>query len=243
VIAAASPRYQDLSSFSVALLLHGGLLLLALAVQPQAPPGAGSRETAAISLNLIETRIVDASEENANEASDAADAEIAEEAGAERDSAAAPLVRERKSDERESDAKAAGKKPAAAPQTSGRQAPSRPSRASPKGGARARGEADGRSAPGALSASHGAVNSYLGSVRARIASRRPRGMHARGATVVSFGLSHTGGLRYLRLARSSGNRSLDAAALAAVRRAAPFPRPPAGMSLRQLSFSIPFYFK
>jgi protein TonB len=50
-------------------------------------------------------------------------------------------------------------------------------------------------------------------------------------------------LAYATLSRSSGNAALDQAALAAVRRAAPFGAPPSGTSSAQLRFSIPFYFR
>jgi protein TonB len=61
--------------------------------------------------------------------------------------------------------------------------------------------------------------------------------------MVSFGVSRSGGLSYVRLARSSGVSALDQAALAAVRRSAPFPPPPAGVPAGRLTFSMPFYFR
>ncbi|MEM9029936.1 MAG: TonB family protein [Pseudomonadota bacterium] len=95
---------------------------------------------------------------------------------------------------------------------------------------------------GRRSASAGAVASYAARVRARILANRPRGV-ARGRVVVSFGLSTGGGLRYARVSRSSGSAAVDRAALAAVRRSSPFPRPPAGASSRQLRYSIAFTFR
>ncbi len=93
------------------------------------------------------------------------------------------------------------------------------------------------------SASPGQVRQYAGIVRARIARNRPSTQNRRGTAVISFAISQSGGLRYVRLARSSGDRTLDQAAIASVRRAAPFPRPPQGMSAGQLTFSIPFRFR
>jgi len=92
-------------------------------------------------------------------------------------------------------------------------------------------------------ASPGQVQRYAGIVRARIARNRPSSRGRRGTAVVRFAISRGGGLRYARLARSSGDRALDRAALASVRRASPFPRPPRGMSAAQLTFSIPFRFR
>jgi len=234
---------REWSSFSIALLLHG-LVMLALIVQARAP-GAGMRETAAISLNLVETQIIDATEQNANVAADATDTEVNETEGARQESAPSPMRQEQQKNERKSDAKPAGSKPFATPTTqqSQQHTSSQPSKSSRKGGAQSRAKSGKKSSPGAVSASRGAANNYAGLVRARLASRRPRNVRRRGTAVVRFGLSRSGGVRYVKLLRSSGDKSLDSAALAAVRRASPFPRPPAGMSLRQLSFSIPFYFK
>ena len=95
---------------------------------------------------------------------------------------------------------------------------------------------------GRARASSGAILSYAARVRARIAGNRP-GAVGTGRVVVSFGLSSSGGLRYARIARSSGVASIDRAALSAVRRSSPFPRPPAGASSTQLRFSIPFHFQ
>jgi len=100
-----------------------------------------------------------------------------------------------------------------------------------------------RGGSGRSSASRGQINAYASRVRARILSRRPSARGQRGRVVISFRLSTSGGLRSARISRSSGNRALDRAALAAVRRAAPFPRPPNGARSGQLSFSIPFTFR
>lgn len=94
---------------------------------------------------------------------------------------------------------------------------------------------------GRASASSGDLMGYAARVRARVASNRPAGAGMRGTAVVSFGVTSGGGLAYARLSRSSGNSSLDEAALSAVRRAAPFPPPPSGAS--RLSFSVPFSFR
>jgi protein TonB len=111
-----------------------------------------------------------------------------------------------------------------------------------RSGARAASERRG-SGQRRASASPGQARRYAGIVRARIARNRPSGRGRRGTVVVRFAISGGGTLRYVRLARSSGDRSLDRAALASVRRASPFPRPPQGMSGSQLTFSIPFRFR
>ena len=70
--------------------------------------------------------------------------------------------------------------------------------------------------------------------------RYPPGAHgASGRPSVRFSLDGAGQVVSVGLARSSGNHALDAEALATVRRASPFPRPPDG---RGASFSVPVNF-
>lgn len=88
-------------------------------------------------------------------------------------------------------------------------------------------------------ASRGDILSYAALVRARVASNKPGGSGSGGTVVVSFGVSGSGGLAYVRINRSSGQSGLDQAALAAVRRSGPFPAPPDGQSH---AFSVPFHF-
>jgi protein TonB len=109
-------------------------------------------------------------------------------------------------------------------------------------GARAASSRSG-SGPQRTAPSPGHVRRYAGMVRARIARNRPSGRGRRGTAVVRFAVSRGGGLRYVRLIRSSGNGALDRAAVSSVRRAAPFPRPPRGMTAGQRTFSIPFRFR
>ena len=84
---------------------------------------------------------------------------------------------------------------------------------------------------------------YRANVRAHLASNRPAGAYGSGRAVVAFGLSPAGGLRSVRIARSSGSPSLDKSVLQSVYRAAPFPKPPAGLKPEQLRFLIPFEFR
>lgn len=94
----------------------------------------------------------------------------------------------------------------------------------------------------AVRAGEGAVRSYGARVRARILSNSPSAGGV-GRAVVTFGVSGRGGLRFVRVARSSGSGALDRAAISAVRRSQPFPRPPRGASAAQLTFSISFNFR
>lgn len=116
-------------------------------------------------------------------------------------------------------------------------------RAKKKGGAASR--ASAASAPGSnrASASSGDIAGYAARVRARVAGNKPAGGGLKGTPTVSFGVSQSGGLSFVRLKRSSGVSALDQAALSAVRRSAPFPAPPPGVSASRLSFTMPMYFR
>ena len=70
------------------------------------------------------------------------------------------------------------------------------------------------------------AKSYAASVWSGLA-RHKLNSNRRGSTTVSFAIGATGRLRSVRVVRSSGNAKVDRAAIATVRRAAPFPKPPA----------------
>lgn len=93
-------------------------------------------------------------------------------------------------------------------------------------------------------AGNAAVTNYPGKVRGKISravgriSRRDRAGAERDVTV-AFTVTASGALGGLSIARSSGSASLDQAALAAVRRAAPFPAIPEGAGRKTWQFTIP----
>lgn len=231
-------------SLAFAVAIHG--TAAAYFVIGPRDPGAGSMQTAAVSLNLVETLIVESAETSEPEDTVSNVAEVNPEEGTIEDSAPSPAEMETEKDEQTEKAKAAGideTKPEKAKPRQESERKSQPSKAAKKGGAKARGKSSAKKSGGQVSASRGAVRNYAARVRARVARNRPRSGSAHGTAVVSFGVSRSGSLRYAKLARSSGNRSLDSAALSAVRRASPFPAPPRGASLRDLSFRIPFRFR
>jgi protein TonB len=195
---------------------------------------------------MVETLIVESAETDPNEETVSEDADVSPDEGTIEDSAPSRAEMETEKDQQTEKAETAGRDKAKPDEIEPRQETKRnsqPSKAAKKGGAQARSKSAKKQSGGQVSASRGAINNYKARVRARIARNRPRGLGARGTPVVSFGVSRSGSLRYARLTRSSGNRSLDSAALSAVRRASPFPTPPRGSSLRELSFNIPFYFR
>ena len=89
--------------------------------------------------------------------------------------------------------------------------------------------------------------SYFASILARInaAKRYPPSAARRqmeGNVMVSFQLDHLGQLLVDQLVKSSGFRSLDEAALEAVRRAAPYPRVPERIETSPQSFTVTLAF-
>lgn len=80
-----------------------------------------------------------------------------------------------------------------------------------------------------------AVTNYPGQVMRRIQRTRRERVNVRGAAQVSFTIAANGGLAAVGIARSSGSAQLDRVALQQIRRAAPFPPPPAGA---QRSFTL-----
>lgn len=88
-----------------------------------------------------------------------------------------------------------------------------------------------------------ATSNYRGRVYARIRSRRFNPGGGRGTVVVRFTVRRSGGASGIRVTRSSGNKKLDRAALAIVRRASPFPHFPTGLYANSISFSVPISFR
>ncbi|MBY0561960.1 TonB family protein [Hyphomicrobium sp.] len=116
----------------------------------------------------------------------------------------------------------------------------RPSDTRQKGAASIRASSRSKQSAGRISASAGSAVNYAALVRARVVAQKPSGGGDHGTAVVEFSVSGSGALRSARIARSSGNSSLDGRVMVAVRNAAPFPPPPAGANL---NFAMPFYFK
>ncbi|SIQ30794.1 protein TonB [Rhizobium sp. RU20A] len=96
-------------------------------------------------------------------------------------------------------------------------------------------------------AGNAAVSNYPGKVRARLtrALRYPPGAARggiKGDAQVRFTVRADGQVASISLARSTGSPILDEAALAAVRRAAPFPKIPEGAGRDSWAFTIPLGF-
>lgn len=86
-----------------------------------------------------------------------------------------------------------------------------------------------------------AFNREVVAVLTRHKPRLDRRRRADATAKVAFTVAQDGAPRAVRLLQSSGRDDLDAAALAAVSRVR-FPAPPAGMSVRQRSYVVPYLF-
>ncbi len=81
---------------------------------------------------------------------------------------------------------------------------------------------------GSQQAGNAAKSTYPGLVLRKIERTRKPATSARGSVVVAFRVAPSGALASAQVARSTGDPSLERAALDHIRRAAPFPPPPAG---------------
>jgi protein TonB len=80
------------------------------------------------------------------------------------------------------------------------------------------------------------ASNYPGLVYRKIQRTRQKRVGGRGSVRIWFSVSSSGGLAGISVAKSSGSKKIDQAAVAHIRRAAPFPAPPKGA---RRSFTIP----
>ncbi|MFL7904620.1 energy transducer TonB [Azospirillum argentinense] len=93
-----------------------------------------------------------------------------------------------------------------------------------------------------VSASRGAMVDYGAQVWAWIGRHKPEKVVGSGQATVTLTLGTVGEVLDASILTSSGDEALDRAALAAVRKASPFPAPPPGLSAEDRVFSVPFLF-
>jgi len=96
----------------------------------------------------------------------------------------------------------------------------------------------------AATASAGSIRAFTKGVVDALGKTRPKGLRskARGTAKVAFAISEGGALEFVRVAKSSGSGVLDDAAISAVTKAS-FPVPPAGMTLSQRTYEVPYHFR
>lgn len=85
--------------------------------------------------------------------------------------------------------------------------------------------------------------SYLGRVMAQLHRAKPAGTGQQGRAIVRFSIQRSGAVAGVGLATSSGNGAVDQAALAMVRRAAPFPPLPAEYGPASMPLTVPVNFR
>ncbi|MBR2657711.1 MAG: TonB family protein [Loktanella sp.] len=124
----------------------------------------------------------------------------------------------------------------AAPVTPAGNAAADTNRGSAQGQAEAQATAAGTAAQDNASG-QGAAANYPGQVLRQITRLRRQTTASRGTVIVSFAVAGSGALADIAVLRSSGSAALDQLALDHIRRAAPFPPPPAGA---QTAFSFEF---
>lgn len=253
--------------FTAVFVLHmSGILYFVELRQDQF--GTHTKETSAISINLAETLVLEKLDDEESEDQASRNVRLDETEGSKEDSAAAQATAETKEEKTlEAVEKKQIKKTEAKPPTPVQEDLPKPeplpvvqkkqkqkvkskdkvqahnAKQTRKGGTKAKAKEKRKGKSSRVTASRGQVRSYNARVRAMIARHRPRNKGITGVTIVAFGINRNGRLRYLRLVSSSGSRSLDNGILSAIRKASPFPKPPPGMSLRQLSMDIAIRFR
>jgi TonB family protein len=111
------------------------------------------------------------------------------------------------------------------------------------GGAAARGKAVIQTKPRApAAASAGSIQAYAKLVSQALARTKPKGIGGQGIAKVRFTIADSGRLSSVAIVSSSGDKKLDQRAMDAVRQAV-FPSPPAGMTVSQLTYEIPYQFR
>ena len=111
------------------------------------------------------------------------------------------------------------------------------------GGTAARGKAATETKPRApAAASAGSVREYAKFVSQALARTKPKGIGARGVAKIRFTIAVSGRLSSVAIVSSSGDKKPDQKAIEAIRQAV-FPPPPAGMTVAQLTYEIPYQFR
>ena len=238
-----------LAAFLAALAAHAAVLYGVAREAPDPMAGGYGRLLDAVNITMVNSTVFEAREDiSAPPAPAAADAVEAKEGTVE--SKRGPQQPERKEEKREPD-----KQPEKPVPPEVVEAPSvvkppqqekerkEPSTSADAGGAAARGEAlrpEERSVPAA--ASPGAVREYDSYVTRALAKAKPKSGLGYGTVRVKLVIAPDGAIASVAVIESSGNKRLDDAAIAAVRRAR-FPRPPPGMTDRQRWYEFPVYFR
>lgn len=260
-----SPRFAAFAAFALALAVHAGLVLALVRPQEVKLEGAGQPQDAALGATFASLATPTLPAENAEPALQASrptplaapSPEAATAATALTPIAARPAVKpaalpaapsavaaEPEAKPKPVTQPSPKAKPRATAKPAKKPAPKPQAKPAPKPAKK--GSAAGRNTaktkpsgttkkPPRKKVGNAAASNYPGRVNRHIAKRGRPSVGVKGRAVIRFTISANGRLASASVARSSGSAKLDRAALRLVRRAAPFPRPPAGA---QRSFSI-----
>jgi periplasmic protein TonB len=231
------------ASFLLAIAAHAALLLPLLWREPDALAGAGGQELDVISFILADPGVLETREVNLETPAVPAPADAVEEKEG-RIEKNGPKKEESK-ELQEPRPEPEIRKPDPALEEAKPKPPekSKQQEQSVTGGAAARGKAATERAPRApAAASAGSVREYAKTVSQALAGTKPKGIGAHGIAKVRFTIALTGRLSSVAIVSSSGDKKLDQKAIDAVRQAV-FPAPPAGMTVTQLTYEIPYQFR
>ena len=238
-------------ALGLALIAHATVLYVLAREPDEAMAGGGGQQIDAISVtivssNVLESREVDRAQPSAPAAADSVEATdgtpdsspaIAAEQREEKTEKEEPREEKKREEEPVRTAEAIFEVPKEAHPQRKQEA------AAPAGGGVARSDTPTHTnASGLAAASAGAVREYARYVSQALSKTRPKGAGGLGTVKIKFVIAADGSLASAEIAKSSGSTKLDTTALEAVRRAK-FPAPPPGMTVTQLTYDVPYYFR
>lgn len=246
-------RHARATALGLAIAAHAVILAVLLREPDDVMAGGGGEQIEAISVTIVSSNVLESVvTERALPTAAAAEASVEATEGAPESAPAAAAKRQKTRTEKEPET--ATRKPQEAagvadealfemPKESQRRQEEQSVAAPAAGGAAARADAAVPapvSAPAAASA--GAAREYARYVSQALSRSKPRGGGRHGTVWVKFVIAADGSLASAEITRTSGDGRLDASALEALRQAR-FPVPPSGMSLAQLTYEVPYYFR
>jgi|SRR5581483_1594306 len=250
----AASRIVWVAAWGLAAGAHGALLYALTREPADAMAGGGGQLVDAISVTMVNSSVLESREPDKPQPSPPAAAAQPDANDGTPDSASAPSAEKQRESAKEQQVEQETRKRSDEPISTAdaileapRQEQHRKMQesAAPVGGAAARSDASiektvRTTAPAAASA--GAVREYARYVALALSKNKPKGLGGHGTVRVRFVIATTGDVASVEVAKSSGNNALDDSAIESVRRTK-FPLPPAGMTVSQLTYEVPYHFR
>jgi protein TonB len=250
--AAAADRLVLAAALGLALMAHAAVLYALTREPADFMAGGGGQQIDAISVTIVSSEVLESRELDPPQPSVAAAASSVEATDGAPESAPAAAGEqreERKEKEEPQEEKKRQDEPVrtadAIFEVPKETQPQRKqeSAAPAAGGSAARSDAATQAkASGPAAASAGAVREYARYVSQALSKTKPRGAGGVGTVRIKFVIAADGSLASAEIAKSSGSTKLDTTALEAVRHAK-FPAPPSSMTIAQLTYEVPYYFR